>query len=60
MREECPQLWARRGVTFRSSQGVTLCKKKAELQTFLKLLATLWVQGKISGVCLGDTSIATM
>ena len=51
MREEYPLLWARRGVTLCSAQETTLGKKKAELQTLLKLIATLWKQGKISGVC---------
>ena len=42
----------RRGVTLCNAQGVTLCEKKAELLTFLKLIATLWKQGKVSGRCL--------
>ena len=29
---------------------MTPCKKKAELQTLLQLIATLWMQGKMSGV----------
>ena len=48
----------------RESRALTLgglfAKKKAELQTFLKLIATLQKQGKISGFCLGDSVIATM
>ena len=32
----------RRRVPSRRAQGKTLCKKKAEFQTFLKLIATLW------------------
>ena len=44
---------ARPGVTACRAHGVTPCKKKAELQTFLKLTATLWKQGHICGVCLG-------
>ena len=40
-------------------KGVTLSKKKAELQTFLKLIATLWKQGLISGVCLRSLVIGT-
>ena len=35
-----------------TAQGLTLCKKKAGLLTFPKLIATLWKQGKICGVCL--------
>ena len=41
------------------AQGVTLCKEKAELQTFLKLIATLLKQWKISGVCLENLVITT-
>ena len=41
-REEYLQFWVRR--------GVTLCKKTAELQTFLKLIVTSWKQGKICAV----------
>ena len=39
---------------------VILCKKKAELQAVLKLIATLWKQGEISGECLENSFIATM
>ena len=34
-------------------------REKAELQTFLRLIATPWKQGKIWGVCLGNAFIAT-
>ena len=51
-REECPQLGARRGMTLCSAQGINHCKKKAALQTFLKLIATLWKQAKFSGLRL--------
>ena len=44
-------LYFERGVTFCEAQGATLCKNKAELQTLLKLIATLWKQGQFSGVC---------
>ena len=50
-RREYPLLWA---------QAETLCKKKAELQTSLTLIATLWKQEKISGACLENLSLATM
>ena len=33
-------------------RGVTLCKNKAELQTLLQLIVTLWKLLKISAVCL--------
>ena len=29
-----------------NAQEVALCKKKAEMQTFLKLIATLWKKGR--------------
>ena len=51
---------ARREVILCRAQGITLRKKKAELQTVLKLIATLWKQGKISGVCRGNLFIAVM
>ena len=39
---------------------MTLCKKKAKLRMFLKLLVSLRKQEQISGVCLGNIFIATM
>ena len=48
----------RRGSTLLSDGGsptglaASLCKQKGELQTLLKLIATLWKPAKISGVCL--------
>ena len=36
--------------TLSEAQGITLCKKKAELQSVLKLIKTPWKQGKISAV----------
>ena len=50
----------RRGVTHCDAQVVTHCKKNAELQACLKLIATLWKQGEISGVCRGDSCIAML
>ena len=41
-------------MTLCRAQGETPCKKKAELQTSLKLVATLWKQEKISGACLEE------
>ena len=42
-----------------SLQSVTLCKKKAEVQMFLKLIATLWKRDVICGVRLENLFIAT-
>ena len=58
-RGEIPLLRARRGVTLCRAQGAIL-RVKAEVQTFLKLIATLWKQGKISGVSRKNLFIATM
>ena len=58
--EEFPKLRARRGVTLGRAQGITLCKKTAELQTFLKLIAMQSKQGMSPGVCLENLFIATM
>ena len=49
--EEYPLLW--------TTRELTLCKKKALLRTFLKVVATLWKQGKISVVGLENVFIAT-
>ena len=38
---------------------MTLGKRKAELQTLLMLISTLWKQGKMSGGCLGNFFVAT-
>ena len=38
-------------MTLRRAKGIILCKKKADLQTFLKLIATIEKEGKLSGVC---------
>ena len=50
---EFSQLWAKR-------EGDTLqCEKKFWMRMFLKLIATLWKLGKISGLCLVKLPIAT-
>ena len=46
-------------MTLCRAQEVTLCKKRAELQTLLTLITTLWKQRKISGVCLVNSLFAT-
>ena len=58
-RRQYPLLWARRSATLCSAQGVTLCRKKVEFQIFLKLIATLWKPGKVSGVCPENLLTAT-
>ena len=50
--ERVPSALAEARVTLCRAQGVALCKKQAELQTFMELIAKLWKQGKICGVCL--------
>ena len=45
-------------VTRCRAQGVTRCKEE-ESKTCLMLIATLWKQGEISGICLGNPCIAT-
>ena len=47
-------------MTLCNAQEVTLCKKKAGLLTFLKLVATLWKQGEISGACSVNSFNATL